>query len=216
MQFVENSDYRVTKSSAKFKQSGSMFDSTPLNDRARIGAPSRRSDEEIDESAFSEHKKTVKPDPQRRLKKGEGLGGTLSRSVQPHLQLDKPKAPQKGDKSTTKRPNPPNSEFRRFYERGDLPVVVEHTGSGRRVGWKVDVQKLDYHHYLPIFFDGLREIEEPYSSMAEKGATDMIVYGGNKVLPVVPQLILPLKSKKGLYTVIDSCDMAAIRNSNFM
>lgn len=24
-----------------------------------------------------------------------------------------------------KRPNPPNSELRRFYERGDLPVVID-------------------------------------------------------------------------------------------
>eukprot|EP00971_Amphidinium_carterae_P280693 5572615-Amphidinium_carterae.2 len=27
----------------------------------------------------------------------------------------------------------------------------------RQVLWKVDVEKLDFHHYLPIFFDGLRE-----------------------------------------------------------
>jgi hypothetical protein len=29
--------------------------------------------------------------------------------------------------------------------------------------WKVDIEKLDYHHYLPIFFDGslegLRELD---------------------------------------------------------
>ena len=26
------------------------------------------------------------------------------------------------------------------------------------------VEKLDYHHYLPIFFDGLREKEDPFRS----------------------------------------------------
>jgi hypothetical protein len=26
----------------------------------------------------------------------------------------------------------------------------------------VEVEKLDYHHYLPIFFDGIRETQEPY------------------------------------------------------
>ena len=25
-----------------------------------------------------------------------------------------------------RRPNPPNTEFRRFYERGDLPMSIEH------------------------------------------------------------------------------------------
>lgn len=36
----------------------------------------------------------------------------------------------------------------------------------RRIQWKVDIEKLDYHHYLPIFFDGLREKEEPYRFLA--------------------------------------------------
>ena len=35
------------------------------------------------------------------------------------------------------RANPPNTEFRRFYERGDLPIQVEHRGVHNRIGWKV-------------------------------------------------------------------------------
>jgi hypothetical protein len=54
------------------------------------------------------------------------------------------------------RDNPPNSQFRKFYERGDLPVAVEHKGMKNVISWKVEVDKLDYHHYLPIFFDGIR------------------------------------------------------------
>ena len=99
------------------------------------------------------------------------------------------------------------TEFRRFYERGDLPIQK----FGDKIAWKVtflvflirfnfcffifviflrklkkvhrqvvvwyifsqiiltwnvfeqvDVEKLDYHHYLPIFFDGIREKEDPY------------------------------------------------------
>ncbi len=34
-------------------------------------------------------------------------------------------------------------------------------GVGNRIQWKVEIEKLDFHHYLPIFFDGLREKEEP-------------------------------------------------------
>ena len=92
------------------------------------------------------------------------------------------------------RPNPPNTEFRRFYERGDLPVQVDHGGVHNRIAWKVGIEKLDFHHYLPIFFDGLRELEEPYCFLATQGVYDMMSEGFNKVLPVIPQLIIPIKT----------------------
>jgi hypothetical protein len=40
---------------------------------------------------------------------------------------------------------------------------------------------LDFHHYLPIFFDGLREVEEPYSFVAELAVLDMLEAGSHKV-----------------------------------
>ena len=92
------------------------------------------------------------------------------------------------------RPNPPNTEFRRFYERGDLPVQIDHGGVHNRIAWKVAIEKLDFHHYLPIFFDGLREVEEPYAFLSEQGVYDMMHMGSSKVLPVIPQLIIPIKT----------------------
>jgi hypothetical protein len=59
----------------------------------------------------------------------------------------------------------------------------------------VEIEKLDYHHYLPLFFDGLCEIEHPYDFFARQGIHDMLEHGGNKILPVIPQLIVPIKSK---------------------
>lgn len=91
------------------------------------------------------------------------------------------------------RPNPPNTELRRFYERGDLPIQIDHGGVANRLAWKVEIQKLDFHHYLPIFFDGLRETELPFSFVAEQGVLDMLEAGAHKVLPVIPQLIIPMK-----------------------
>ena len=58
----------------------------------------------------------------------------------------------------------------------------------------MDIEKLDYHHYLPIFFDGLREKEEPYRFLAVQGVHDMLENGGSKILPVIPQLIIPIKT----------------------
>lgn len=86
------------------------------------------------------------------------------------------------------------SEFRRFYDRGDLPICIEH-GPQNRIQWKIDIMSLDYHHYLPIFFEGIREKQDPYRFLAVQGVFDMLEKGGAKVLPVIPQLIIPIKSK---------------------
>jgi len=86
------------------------------------------------------------------------------------------------------------TEFRRFYDRGDLPIQIYHGAVGGKIAWKVDIEKLDYHHYLPIFFDGLREKEDPYRFLSVQGVYDMLDKGGSKILPVVPQLIIPIKT----------------------
>lgn len=70
-------------------------------------------------------------------------------------------------------------------------------GSIGKLAWKVEIEKLDYHHYLPIFFDGLREKEDPYRFMAVTGVYDMLDRGESRILPVVPQLIIPLKTALG-------------------
>lgn len=87
-----------------------------------------------------------------------------------------------------------HTEFRRFYDRGDLPVQVFHGGVGGKIVWKVEIEKLDYHHYLPIFFEGLREKEDPYRYLSIQGCHDMLESSTTKVLPVVPQLIIPIKT----------------------
>ncbi|RNF27661.1 ParcG domain containing protein [Trypanosoma conorhini] len=87
----------------------------------------------------------------------------------------------------------PPTEFRRYYDRGDLPLAVSH-GSRPSIDWKVEVERLDYHHYLPIFFDGIRETEEPYMFLARQGCLDLLQRGGTKILPTIPQLIIPIKT----------------------
>ncbi|KAG7200945.1 hypothetical protein KM043_003305 [Ampulex compressa] len=89
---------------------------------------------------------------------------------------------------------PKPSAFRRFYERGAFPVSLENEGYGSKIGWKVPVEELDFHHYLPMFFDGLTETEQPYKFLVEQGIADMLEQGGPKILPVVPQLIIPIKN----------------------
>ena len=57
------------------------------------------------------------------------------------------------------------------------------------------MENLDYHYYLPLLFDGLRETQHPYVFIAVNGIEDLLSKGGSKkILPVVPQLIIPIKS----------------------
>jgi len=86
------------------------------------------------------------------------------------------------------------TEFRRFYDRGDLPIQIDHGKIGGKLAWKIELEKLDFHHYLPIFFDGLREKEDPYRFFSVQGVYDLLERGGSKILPVVPQLIIPIKT----------------------
>jgi hypothetical protein len=41
---------------------------------------------------------------------------------------------------------------------------------------------------------GLREVEHPYAMLSEIGSMNMLENGGKQILPVVPQLIIPLKN----------------------
>ncbi|XP_005723879.1 parkin coregulated gene protein isoform X2 [Pundamilia nyererei] len=86
------------------------------------------------------------------------------------------------------------STFRKYYERGELPIAVKHENRGNSIAWKVDVETLDYHHYLPLFFDGLTETAFPYELFARQGIHDMLDRGGPKILPVIPQLIMPIRN----------------------
>jgi len=97
----------------------------------------------------------------------------------------------------TRRPIAKPTQFRTYYDRQDLPISIFHGGAGGKIAWKVEVDKLDYHHYLPIFFDGVREKEDPYRFLAVQGVYDMLEKGGPKILPVVPQLIIPMKTAMG-------------------
>lgn len=128
--------------------------------------------------------------PTARLVRGTGSGGRVC-STTPRKQVQQDPPPKAG--ATERRPIKP-SEFRRYYDRGDLPIQVQHTGIQNKILWKVTVDKLDYHHYLPMFFDGLREKEDPYRFLAIEGTYNMLENGGSKILPVVPQLIIPLKA----------------------
>lgn len=194
---VKKNDIKMKAPTTVFVETGSCFDSTDIDGvKGRAGGHESLPVRKLDVSAFSLSKKTAKAIPSAFLQKGTGTAGTFT-NIDPLeiKEVIKAKTTKIKDfQAFAERPNPPNTEFRRFYERGDLPVQVDHGGVHNRIAWKVGIEKLDFHHYLPIFFDGLREIEEPYAFLATQGVYDMLQAGSNKVLPVIPQLIIPIKT----------------------
>jgi|TARA_B110000305_G_C19305482_1_gene571337 hypothetical protein len=68
------------------------------------------------------------------LKKGDGLGG---KTVSLNRPKDRP-VPQKPKAGAVVRRQIPVSEFRLFYDRGDLPVTIEH-GPQNKINWKVEI-----------------------------------------------------------------------------
>ncbi|CUG61013.1 Hypothetical protein, putative [Bodo saltans] len=124
------------------------------------------------------------------LKSHTGSGGVTLSTLKSQ---DKPNSTGPGKAGAFNKQRVVPTEFRRYYERGDLPISIQHRSNGRTISWKVDAEKLDYHHYLPIFFDGIRELEEPYKFIAMQGCLDLLEKGGSKILPTIPQLIIPIK-----------------------
>merc|ERR1712142_1310039 len=122
------------------------------------------------------------------VKKSPVLGFTLKANMKNSIVRNPPIAG-----AFLERPSKPTS-FQKFYERGDFPIALEHDTKGNRISWKVEIEKLDYHHYLPLFFDGLCETQHPHEFFARQGIHDMLEHGGAKILPVIPQLIIPIKN----------------------
>ena len=81
-----------------------------------------------------------------------------------------------------------------------MPIHLQHRICwSNNVGVQVEIEKLDYHHYLPVFFDGLREKREPYKFLAREGVSNLLEHGGSKILPCIPQLIIPIKNMFGSF-----------------
>lgn len=184
----------------KSKTTGSAFDRTVIRSNT-IDRPGihTRTMTPPDPAAFAPSGFVVSsgpPDPRLILTGHSGTGGAASTihrraaSAGPTRRLGGPPA----GGSRLARPNPTNTELRRVYERSDLPCVVDQRGVHNRLTWKAAVGSLDYGYYLPLFFDGLREEEWPYKFIAVEGTKDLLLHGGPKILPVVPQLIIPLRN----------------------
>jgi len=123
------------------------------------------------------------------ITKGLGTGGKCTSKLKPKVKR-KMIAPKAG--ATMKRPIPPTN-FRREYDVGNLPVQLNHGHQGGKLLWRTKVSQLNYNLYLPLFFEGLREKQDPYRFIAVQGTFDMLDEGEANIGKVIPQLIIPIK-----------------------
>jgi len=92
------------------------------------------------------------------------------------------------------------NEFVERFDAGSLPIRLEPllSGNGMKLAWTQDIEELDYYHMLPLFFKGIVEKTDPYQFAAEEGLFQLLEVGGSKVVPVIPQIVKPIKAALNL------------------
>ncbi|KAK3706412.1 hypothetical protein QZH41_006569 [Actinostola sp. cb2023] len=143
---------------------------------------------------FQDYRNSTRHSEESHSRKGEGFQRSVQAqafSTKARLKNAEVQPPPRAG-AFRERPAEP-TKFKKCYERGDFPIALEHDTKGNKIAWKVEIEKLDYHHYLPLFFEGLSETSHPYEFFARQGISDLLEHGENKILPVIPQLIIPIK-----------------------
>lgn len=122
----------------KHRGTGSCFDQTVRSIRS-AGTHRPANAKSVDSSAFRLRPRIYPPSPTTYLRRHTGFGGdntlrTLRRVQTSHAAMRRPRMqtpPTAGAQHA--RDNPPNTSFRVFYERGDLPVQICHTAVRNRL-----------------------------------------------------------------------------------
>lgn len=115
-------------------------------------------------------------------------GGSPNRSPSP---------PPRGA-STSPRRNPKNTDFRGFHERNLLPCSLEHNRQGAAVPkllWHNGIDTVDLRRWMPIFVEGIRELDYPFSHIALTGLKELLFYAGPRgmVVPLLPYVMPYIK-----------------------
>ena len=87
------------------------------------------------------------------------------------------------------------SDFRVYYDRGDIPIRVMHSGSLNKIKWNIEPNQIDLKQFLPLFVDGLKEKMDPYRFLAILGSFELLERNKtDSIIECLPLLIVPLKS----------------------
>lgn len=87
------------------------------------------------------------------------------------------------------------TEFRREYDRGELPLYISLTGTKRQLAWKVHYGELNFFKFLPLFFEGIREKRDPLKFLARNGTRELLHYIDDRTLvECLPALMLHINA----------------------
>ncbi len=87
----------------------------------------------------------------------------------------------------------PHTLFRKFFERGDLPVTIRHKAR-LALEFRSPINALNVAYFLPIFIDGIRERQEPFRFVAIEGSFMLINQGDPAIiLSCIGELVYPIK-----------------------
>jgi len=97
------------------------------------------------------------------------------------------------------------TEFKRQYDRGDLPLYIALSKTKRRIAWKVHYGDVNFVKFLPIFFEGIQEKRDPLNFLAKNGTLELLEYID------LPTLIESLPEvMRNIYASFDSNDKEII------
>ncbi len=86
------------------------------------------------------------------------------------------------------------TDFKIFYERGDIPINVYHSGSLNKIKWNISPDQIDLKYYFPLFVEGLREKVDPYRFLAILGSFELVEKNQTEdIIEIIPLIIMPLK-----------------------
>ncbi|CAM9228639.1 unnamed protein product [Pylaiella littoralis] len=87
------------------------------------------------------------------------------------------------------------SAFPDQYLRGEVPCS-KHCSAASALVWVCPLEQLDYDHYLPMFFDGIRCLEEPCTTLARQGVSDLLSAARGspeRILPSLPNIMRAIR-----------------------
>ncbi|CAM9137979.1 unnamed protein product [Ectocarpus sp. 12 AP-2014] len=87
------------------------------------------------------------------------------------------------------------SAFPDRYLRGEVPCS-KHCSAASALVWVCPLEQLDYEYYLPMFFDGIRCLEEPCMTLARQGVSDLLSAARGypqRILPSLPNIMRALR-----------------------
>ena len=71
--------------------------------------------------------------------------------------------------------------------------MVDPGAARRSLKWRTPPASLDTFRVLPLFADGLRELEWPYAFVAREGTQTLIASAGARLPAAMPALVQPLR-----------------------